>query len=122
MPKVTKVKYVTKELPAEDYDLLWENQQIAKEVFMSGTYVTEDVLYRARKPRQQPLRRETVVRQDLPSQHGGYIQEDRVDQARPQAFAMKDEKGDRANDKISDDEDLFIYTNRPTFEDFDDRS
>ncbi|KAH6938992.1 hypothetical protein HPB50_015451 [Hyalomma asiaticum] len=30
MPKVTKVKYVTKELPAEDYDLLWENQQIAK--------------------------------------------------------------------------------------------
>ncbi|KAH6937490.1 hypothetical protein HPB50_000757 [Hyalomma asiaticum] len=30
MPKVKKVKYVTKVLPAEDYVLHWENQQIVK--------------------------------------------------------------------------------------------
>ncbi|KAH6920541.1 hypothetical protein HPB50_028472 [Hyalomma asiaticum] len=30
--------------------------------------------------RQQPLRRARVVRQDLPGQHGGYIQDELVDQ------------------------------------------
>ncbi|KAH6937491.1 hypothetical protein HPB50_000758 [Hyalomma asiaticum] len=100
MPKVKKVKYVTKEVPAEDCVLPREHQQIVKPT-KKGSPVTAEIhriLF--------VLKVKNILDQGM----------------WPQAFAIEDCKDVCAKDRDSDDEGLFIYINRPTVEDFDDRS
>ncbi|KAH6925168.1 hypothetical protein HPB50_001409 [Hyalomma asiaticum] len=141
MPKVMKTKYVAKEVPADDYVVPRENQQIVKMLRCRGNN-----LYDVRDSSGKTLlvntaatfRRTAWIRRGdfllvEPKKEGSPVTAEihrilfpnqvkyfREQGMWPEAFATEEEKGD--SDKDSRDDDLFIFGIRPTVEDFDDRT